>query len=518
MRSIPINFRTTKLSMLISMICLLILSVPQAHPDVILPDVFSDNMVLQRGMNVPVSGTADPDENIVVTINGRSKKTIANKDGSWSVRLSKMDAGGPFTMTVSGKNTITLTNVKAGEVWLCSGQSNMWWPVEKLYDVPRDLIPADNPDIHLYSLWSPESESYGKTPEWSPCTTETLKEFSAAAYYFGRYLQKELGVPVGLIHNSMGGSLPEAWMTRARLESHPDLRPIVSCWDSIMTVYPDARGLFDNYLLDLKKAMANEQTLPPKPEFAFVPKPLRIYMRHPQILRDAQLEPLIPYGIRGVIFYQGESSIARAYQYRTLFPEMIREWRSVWGQGTFPFLFVQLQNYKGGETLPELREAQLMSLSVPNTGMAVTIDIGDEGDVHANNKWDVGYRLALIAFNRVYGRNLVCSGPLYSSMKKDGNTIRLGFDHIADGLAAKNGEPLKGFTIAGNDRVFYEARAEIDGNEIVVSCKNVQNPVAVRYGWESSPECNLYNSAWLPASPFRTDSWPGITKGILRPY
>ncbi|MBN1292496.1 MAG: sialate O-acetylesterase, partial [Candidatus Latescibacteria bacterium] len=448
----------------------------QCFGDVNLPNIFGDNMVLQGDMKIPVWGTSAAGEKITVILNGKTVKTTADQDGRWMVKLGKMKPGGPYEMRVTGNNIIVLRNVKIGEVWLCSGQSNMWWPVERLHDIPGDVAPADNPDIRLFSVWSPEHDSFGKTPEWVQCDTETVREFSAAAYFFGRYLQQELKVPVGLIHCSMGGSIPEAWMTRKNLISNPEFKPIVTSWDSITTVYPDAMARFNQYLSDLKKAKADGTQLPDAPTFEFVPKPLRIYMRYPQIVYGAQLKPLAPYGIKGVIWYQGESSAARSYQYRDLFPAMISEWREFWDQGNFPFLYVQLANYNGGsaqESIPELREAQLMALSVPNTGMAVTVDIGDNDNVHANNKWDVGYRLALLAFDKVYGRNLLSSGPIYTSMKITGNTIRLKFKHKGEGLVAGGNESLKGFVIAGKDRKFYNAKAQIEGDEVVVSSSNV---------------------------------------------
>jgi sialate O-acetylesterase len=490
------------------------------HADVSLPGVFGDNMVLQRGRKIPVWGNADPGETVTVIFAGKTTKTIAGWDGGWKVFLGEMKAGGPYELVVSGMNTVTITDVMIGEVWLCSGQSNMWWPVKQLHDIPGDVAPENNANIRLFSVWSPESESYGEKPVWVPCTTETLREFSAVAYFFGRYLQQELSVTVGLIHSSMGGSVPEAWMTRAALESNAEFRPIVAYWDSISAAYPGAIDRFNNYLSDVGKANVERKTLPVPPEFPFVPKPLRIYMKFPQGIYNDQLAPIIPYGIRGVIWYQGESSTDRAYQYRSLFPAMIGEWRKAWNQGDFPFVFAQLANYSNTNPLmsiPELREAQLMALSVPNTSMAVTIDVGENNNVHYNDKWDVGKRLALAALHDVYRRNSVSSGPIYESMKIQGNTIRLRFSHIDKGLEAGNDGLLLGFTIAADDRVFYEAQAAIDGDEVVVTSEKVVHPVSVRYGWESCPKCTLYNTAGLPASPFRTDTWTGVTEGRTQP-
>ena len=488
--------------------------------DVVLPPFFGDNMVLQRGMRVPVRGTAAPGEKVTVAVAGETVTTTTGQDGRWKVLLNAMKAGGPFKLTVSGRNTVTFSDVMIGEVWFCSGQSNMWLPIELLHDIPADAATEPNENIRLCSVWSPESESYGKEPEWVPCTVETLREFSAVAYFYGRYLQKELGVTVGLIHSSMGGSVPEVWMTRIALESNPEFRPIVAYWDSVSVANPGAIDRFNSYLAVFKEAKAMGAKLPEPPAFPFVPKPLRIYMKYPQEVYDAQLAPVVPYGIRGVIWYQGESSIDRGYQYRSLFPAMIREWRKAWNQGDFPFIFVQLANFTNNDprmSIPELREAQLMTLSTPNTSMAVTIDIGEDNNVHANDKWNVGKRLALAALHDVYSRDVVSSGPVYESMSIRGNTVRLRFKHAESSLAAGGGGPLHGFTIAGDDRIFYEARAAIEGDEVVITSEKVARPVAMRYGWESCPKCNLFNTAGLPASPFRTDTWPGVTVGRTQP-
>jgi len=496
---------------------LLVLFASSASSDVSLPDIFNNGMVLQRGMMVPVWGTAGPGEKVTVTINGNSKSTTTSRDGSWSVKLNNMKAGGPFELIVKEANTVTFSDIKIGDVWLCSGQSNMWWPMKMMKDIPADKIPVDNPDIRLYSIWSPEHDLFGAKPEWSNCTPDNLGEFSAVAYFFGRELQHETGVTVGLIHSSMGGSVPETWMLRKTLSADSDFRPIVDYWDSITTAYPAVQKEFAEYLKGLAAFKTQNGPEPVKPDMPFVPKPLRYYMRYPQGVYDAQLKPLIPFAIKGVVWYQGESSTERAWQYRRLFPAMIDEWRGFWGQGDFPFIFVQLQNYNSSVAVAEIREAQFMTLAVPKTGMAVTVDIGDSTNVHANNKWDVGTRLALSALHVAYGRDIPYSGPLYSSMQRNGSSISIAFDHVEDGLVAANSEPLKGFEIAGEDRKFHNAQARIDGARVTVTSENVTDPVAVRYGWRSNPTCNLYNSAALPASPFRTDDWEESTYGRLSP-
>jgi len=491
-----------------------------ARADVRLPEVFGDHMVLQRDCEIPVWGTANPGERVRVSIDGRSAAAVAGGDGSWKVKLPKMHAGGPYEMTVAGKNKITLRDVLLGEVWVCSGQSNMWWPVERVTGIERIVAESNYPKIRLFSVWSPEHDSYGKKYEWAACAPETAKEFSAAAFFFGRDLHREMGVPVGLIHASMGGSVPEAWMNRRTLLSDSVLKPIVTWWDSVIADDPGIPDRFERYLEQLRRQKRENGPEPDDPRLAFLPKPMRFYMRFPEIVRRGQLLPVLGYGMRGVIWFQGESSIERAWQYRKLFPSMIREWRRDWGRGDFPFVYVQLQNYKTDpRQIAELREAQLMTLSsVKNTAMAVAIDIGDEDNVHFNNKWDVGRRLALAALGTVYGKDIVYSGPVYRSMRRDGSRIRLRFDHVCGGLESRNNQPLTDFEIAGKDRVFHPAEARISGSEVIVSSPDVPKPVAARYGWSDIPKCRLYNDAGLPASPFRTDSWRGVTEGNVIPY
>lgn len=486
--------------------------------DVKLPDVFSDNMVLQREQTVPVWGTADPGEKVNVSLNGQTASATAGKDGKWMARLGKMTAGGPFEMTVSGKNTVTFRNVLVGEVWLCSGQSNMWWTVDREKGIDPIVKAANYPNIRVFQFWTPENDSYGKRPAWDVCTPESIQEFSAVAFFFGKYLYEELGVPVGLIHTSMGGSVPEAWMTRKTLQADKDFRPILAYWDSLMTAYPGAKERYIQYLGELRAQKREKGPEPKDPNLPFLPKPLRFSMLYPTWLYDVQLEPLIPFGMRGVIWFQGESSAPRAWQYRRLFPAMIAEWRKVWGQGDFPFVYAQLSSYKSNpQQLPELREAQRLSLSVKNTAMAVTVDLGEEDNVHFNNKWDVGSRLAIAAFGTVYGRHIVYSGPMYQSMERQGNSIRLKFDHRGGGMEAKDNTPLREFTIAGADRVFHPAEAKFSGRDILVSSKDVPEPIAVRYGWSDIPKCNLANDSGLLASPFRTDDWKWTTEGKLAP-
>jgi sialate O-acetylesterase len=438
----------------------------QVQADVKLPSLIGDGMVLQQGMKVPLWGTADPDEKVTVQFQDQKVAATA-RDGKWSVVFDKLKAGGPFEMTITGKNTIRVKNVLVGEVWICSGQSNMEMKVVNSANAREVIANATNPMIRLFTVKRIKADKplSDVTGNWSECTPQTLPGFSAVGYFFGRDLEKALGVPVGLIHTSWGGTPAEFWTSRAVLDAYPELK-----------------GLNGSQLY------------------------------------NGMIAPLIPYAIRGATWYQGESNAKGAYQYRTLFPAMIKNWRDDWKQGDFPFLFVQLAPYKKIEKEPqesdwaELREAQLLtSLKVPNTAMAVITDVGDEKDIHPKRKEPVGARLALAALGLAYGKEVVYSGPLYDNMHVEGNKAVLAFTHIYGGLVAKDG-PLTGFTIAGEDKKFVNAEAEIRNNAVVVWSARVDKPIAVRYGWANYPTGNLWNRDGLPASPFRTDDFPMITR------
>lgn len=482
--------------------------------DVKLPALVGDNMVLQRDLANSIWGWAEPGEEVSVQMSGQTKKTVAGEDGKWLLKLDPMKAGGPFEMTIKGKNEIKLKNVLIGEVWVCSGQSNMEWPV-KLCDNPDEEIKnAHYPNIRLItvpkkSTTNPQDDFVGA---WVECSPKTVADFSAVGYFFGRKLSNELNVPVGLINSSWGGSACESWINPEIVDQFSEFRPIME-----RKIKKEEDSSLDrNNLNDNQNA---------------------------GYLYNGMIVPLKKYGIRGAIWYQGETNAGRAYQYRNLFPLMIQNWRNEWGQGDFSFYFVQLANFitdknrTGTEpredAWAELREAQSMTLRLPNTGEAVSIDIGDPNDIHPRNKQDVGLRLALHALARDYrpegaergdrggqqggqgqqgGRQrLATDGPRFQSLKIEGDKAVVNFQpRTANGLKAKEGE-LKGFAIAGTDRKFYWADAKMEGNRVVVSSADVPQPVAVRYGWSDNPSCNLVNGAGLPASPFRTDFWPGVT-------
>jgi len=462
-----------------SLACLaLFLSCVASEAAVRLPAVIGDGMVLQRGCPVPIWGWAAKGEEVTVTLADKTLTAKADDDGRWKVVFPKLEVGQPLEMTVRGSSgsLMTLKNILVGEVWVCSGQSNMEMGVGLCNNAKEEVANAKYPDIRLFMVPKVKAELPAKDVHatWKECSPKTIAAdgwcgFSAAAYFFGRELHKELKVPVGLIDTSWGGTPAEYWTSRNALLANPTLKPLA-----------EGEGMYVN-----------------------------------SYLYNGMIAPLVPYAIRGAIWYQGETNVGGAYLYRTLFPAMIADWRAAWGQGDFPFLFAQIAPfpYAPNNPCPELWEAQLMTLkSVPNTGMAVTTDIGDVKDIHPKNKQEVGRRLALWALARSYNRPIVCSGPIYRSMAIEGNTIRLNFDHVGGGLAASDGKPLAEFTIAGADQKFVPATATIDGDTIVVRAEGVAKPVAVRFAWRDIAQPNLANKDGLPASPFRTDSWKGVTQ------
>lgn len=636
--------------------------------DIRLPAIVGDNMVLQSGGKVAIWGWADPGEEVAIRMSWQAgqPRVTAGQDGKWMLKIKAPKVGGPYEMTLTGKNTITLKNILCGEVWVCSGQSNMEWPTAASASGPQEVAAADYPKIRLFTVQkkiadAPQADCVG---QWTECSPQTVGGFSAIGYFFGRYLHKELDVPVGLINTSWGGTVAEAWTSEGTLATYPEFKARIDQIaearanpDASMKKYRDALAQWHKQIesagvqgagctsLDFDDSAWQEMELPVLWEQttlgnfdglvwfrktievpdSWVGKELtldlgpiddmdttwvngvkigahmessqwmaprqykvgagvikagrnviavqvldtgggggiygqpaqmkikpadagddaaislagkwryRVAMdlasmpaqpqpptwannpNAPTVLYNGMIAPLIPFGIRGAIWYQGESNADRAYQYRELFPDMITDWRQSWGVKSFPFLFVQLANFMATKPEPgdsawaELREAQSMTLSLKDTGMATIIDIGAADDIHPKNKQDVGKRLALWAMAKTYGKKgLVYSGPLYKSMKIRDGKIVLRFDCIGEGLAAK-GDALKGFAIAGADRKFVWADAVIEGKTVVVSSDKVPEPVAVRYAWADNPVCNLYNKADLPASPFRTDDWPGVT-------
>ena len=483
-----------------------------ARADVKLPGLISDGMVLQQGMSVPLWGWADEGEEVTVEFQ-KQKVTATTKDGKWMVRLKSLKAGGPFTLAISGKNKIELKNVLVGEVWICSGQSNMQWSLRQTENAEAEIANARYPMIRLFTVPRSEVDAAAKDvkADWKECGPETVATFSAVGYYFGRDLHKARNVPVGLINNAVGGSPAESWINPGILKADAEYRQFADEYPRRMEQYESALAKFKE---DSEKAKAEAKPAPRGPGRPWMPAGLY----------NGMLAPLVPYAIKGAIWYQGESNATRAYQYRRLFPAMIRNWRADWGQGDFPFLFVQLAAFGpnsktlGESDWAELREAQLMTLSnTPNTGMAVAIDVGTYDDIHPRNKQPVGSRLALSARAVAYGEGLTHSGPVYQSMKIEGDKVILSFKQTGGGLEARGGGGLKGFIIAGDDKVWREATAEIRDNRVIVSSADVPKPVAVRYAWIKYPTGNFFNKEGLPATPFRTDDWPGVTQPKINP-
>jgi len=444
----------------------------QPHP------LFSEGAVLQHGTTVPIWGTADEGERVTVAFQGKQASTTTD-DGRWLVRLGGLEAGGPFDLVIRTEDeTLTIGNVMVGEVWICSGQSNMQWPVQRSADSEATI--ANSADDRLRLLTVPRQGTGEPLEtvdvEWVECGPETVPGFSAVGYHFGKRLREELDAPIGLISSNYGGTPAEAWTDPEALASHPELKAILER-----------------------------------------PRPEREQHR-PGWLFNAMIEPLIPYAFKGVIWYQGEANARRAYEYRTLFPAMIESWRAAWGQGDFPFLFVQLAPFMKIEEEPtesawaELREAQLLTAqTAPSTAMAVITDVGEEDDIHPRQKQPVGERLALAALALAYEREVPYSGPVLEEARFENGKAILTFDHVHGGLVARDGS-LTGFTIAGEDRVFHNAQAAITGPDTIeVHSPEVEEPVAARFGWANYPVVNLWNEAGLPASPFRTDDWPGVT-------
>lgn len=627
-----------------------------AIANVKLPLVFNDGMVLQRDQLIPVWGWADVNEEIEIRFNKQIVNTKADKDGKWKVNLKAQKAGGPFELIVKGKNTIAIKDVLIGEVWVCSGQSNMEFTVSQAMNFTKEIKDADFPIIRQFLVqkdMSSTPKSDLKAGKWEMCNGSTVGGFTAVGYFFAKKLYAELKVPIGIINTSWGGTCVETWTSREAFESSEEFKEMISKVpniqiDSLLVtqknkliakieqiqgskiVTDDAffknfafndgnwpmmnvPGLWENQQLpnldgvvwfrksveiskenagkagtlelskiddqdvsyingveigttnnynenrvytipagvlkegtnvisvkvidysggggiygeasNLKLTVQNT-VIPLAGQWKFNVVNIKSELspnQYPSLLFNAMVNPLIPYAIKGVLWYQGEANASRAEQYKKAFPLMINDWRQKWHQGDFPFYFVQLStfdefggNSNKGSMWAELREAQTKTLKLPNTGMAVTTDIGNAKDIHPTNKQDVGKRLAAIALNNTYKKNIVFSGPTYKTQEIKGNQIILTFDNIGSGLytSDKNGI-LRGFEIAGTDKVFHSAKAIIKNNKVILSTEKVQNPVAVRYGWaDDDTEINLFNNEKFPASPFRTDEWNMITAGV----
>jgi sialate O-acetylesterase len=555
-----------------------LLAATSLSADVKLPAIFGDHMVLQQEAKVPVWGTADAGEKITVTAGDHTGTATAGADGKWRVDLAPFAPNTPpLTVMVVGKNTLKFDDVLIGEVWLASGQSNMELPLSSQPEAADTEAYAADPQLRLFlvtkqAFLDPQSDCGGK---WELASADSIKPFSAIAYYFGRDLRAKLNRPVGLIGTYWGGTPASAWISLSGLQKAPPFQGFVdqhsfvidydahyaekhAAWEPKIKDWNDTyKAAYDATLTAwndaVRKAQSAGQPAPPKPEppapIPGEPPNLEHDFHMAAMLYNGMIAPVVPYAIKGVIWYQGENNTGNPIEYRTLFPRLITDWREKWGQGDFPFLFVQLAGLAVGghfdaydkpngdpswpfirdNDWPLLRDAQAMALSLPNTGMATAIDIGDNGNIHPPDKLDVGLRLALAARHVAYGQDIVYSGPVYDKMTVEGNAIRVSFTQIGGGLVLADSpakfpgwqptptDHLVGFVIAGADKKYVLAQAKIDGSTVVVSSPDVPNPIAVRYNWANFGQANLYNKEGLPAMPFRTDNWDTVISPTLPP-
>ena len=494
-------------NLLLIAICL-VLSL-RAQAEVTLPSLLADHMVVQRGLPVHVWGMAAPGEAVWVSFRNESRTATADELGRWSVYLPSGEAGGPFSMTIKGVNVITLTDVLVGDVWVASGQSNMEFPLSGAANAEAEIAAAKYPRIRLFHVKRKASDyplaNVADAETWVACSPETVEKFSAIGYFFARDLQQKIGVPIGVIESSWGGTTAEAWTSLGALSADASLMPAFAARARMVQDQATTVLRLEKEEREFKQASAQAKA-EGKPEPPPLPWHPDFDSWGPAALYNGMIAPLTPFAIRGVIWYQGESNAGpeRASWYARVLETLIGDWRRAWGQGDFPFLIVQIANWNADpeSQWPVVRDAQRQALTLKNTGLVVTIDIGDAVDIHPKNKQDVGLRLALAARAIAYGEKIEYSGPLNRQLTNEDHALRIWFDHAASGLVVR-GDELKGFEIAGADRKFSPAQAKIEGSSIVVSSSDVPAPVFVRYGWAANPNCNLYNREGLPASPFQ---------------
>jgi sialate O-acetylesterase len=480
------------------------------HADVKLNGLFTTGAVLQCEKRIPIWGTAADGERVTVAIRD-FRASVTAKGGRWTVYLPPMPPGGPYSLTVLGRTRIVLKNIVFGEVYLCVGQSNMEWPVSLSSGAAEALLESRDPMLRLYTVPRAISDTplTDVSAAWQPSTPESARGFSAVAYYFGRSLRSHLGRPVGLIQSAWSATTAQSWTSRLALTAHTETAPLIAVYERDKEGYVRA---LDEFMVAREVARANGEADPPSPA-----NPTG--QGSPSTVYNAMIAPLAPFALRGIISYQGESNTEDPKLYRTLFPAMIESWRAAFGDPSLPVLFVQLAPFLKRSESPresawaELRDAQLeVSQTVASTGMVVTIDVGDEYDIHPRDKQTVGERLERLARVLVYGQNVEASGPVFDSMTVDSNKAILHFTHIGGGLETHDSKALTGFTIAGADGKYLNASAVIQGDTVIVSAPGVDYPVNVRYGWADYPEGNLWNRAGLPASPFRTDRPPPLKR------
>jgi sialate O-acetylesterase len=516
-------------SAILFLIAILAFTPNPLHGEVKLASLFSDHMVLQRRAPIAIFGTAAPGESVAVTLAQATKQTTAGPDGRWLLRMDAMEAGGPYAMAVVGHNFLIVKDIYIGEVWLGSGQSNMDMTVaaEDRYwcgvnNEEAEVAAVNYPQIRMFKVKLKMSDTAADDAagQWQVTTPETVKKYSATGYFFARELWRTYHVPVGIIDSSFGASTAQAWISPEAMRSHSEFAYMLDGYAKAKADWaPAAAEEIEKHRIAMNawapiaaEALSEGKFEPRGPGLADPGQ----NQHNPSVLFNGMIAPLIPYTMRGVIWYQGESNEDAKSQpvYRLLMETLIDDWRARWGEGEFPFLYVQLAsqfqlaldpNQQG--VIAATREAQLQNLSVPHTGMAVTIDIGDAGNVHPKDKQDVGVRLGLLARHIAYGEAVEDSGPVADKIVVEGNAIRVHFTHIDGGFVFRGGKTPIGFAIAGADKKFVWADAKVDGDSIVLTSAAVTAPVAVRYGWADNPPVNLYNKANLPASPFRSDSW-----------
>ena len=480
-----------------------------------LPRFFSDNMVLQRDLPVKIWGWADPGQEVEVSFAGQKVISKAGSDGRWTVSLAPLPANAePAEISISsGDKKISIKNVLVGEVWICSGQSNMEWVLASSQNAKEALAAANHPGIRHFKVKLTTSPKPQKdvAGEWLVCTPAGAINFTAVGYHFALQLHQKLNVPIGLINTSWGGTRIEPWTDPEGFTVSPKLKDISDLIAGADEVHRTAQAAkldqIETWLKESRAALEKKSDLPAFP--ARMPEHPLNQADKPTAIYNAMVAPLVPYAFRGAIWYQGESNNGEGMLYYEKMRALISSWRNLWKQGDFPFLYVQLAPYRYGrpEALPGIWEAQTAALSIPNTGMAVITDIGNVSDIHPRNKEEVGRRLSLWALAKTYRQEgIEYSGPLYKSKKLDGSRVILSFEH-ADALKSLDGKPLSWFTLAGADKSFVEAKAEISGDKVIVTSDAVTAPAEVRFGWNELAEPNLANGAGLPASPFRTDNW-----------
>jgi sialate O-acetylesterase len=499
----------------------LLLCACYAYTEARLPQVLSEHAVLQRDSPIHIWGWANPGEAVTVTLLKQKQSATTDDLGKWSVYLAPERAGGPYVLTVQATNTITISDILIGDVWFASGQSNMEMPLKGfpgsavLKNGAEEIANSNQPQIHLLRVNKrPSNHPLPdlKDPDevWTLCTPETAANFSAVAYFFGREIQQTEQVPIGLIDDTWGGTPAEAWISLDSISADASLMPVFQAWA------PMANRAVDNdavIAMEKRQDETARQANAPAPRHPWHPA---FESWAPAFLYNGMVAPFIEFPIKGVIWYQGEANTGheRGPLYYRVFPTLIQDWRTKWGEGNFPFLFVQISSFKstGAEDWGLVRDAQRRTLERTNTGMAVTLDVGDPDNVHPSDKQTVGYRLALIARNLSYGEHLEDSGPLFRYAIPEGAYIRVWFDH-ADGLTARGGT-VAGFEVAGDDHRFSSATARLDGNTVRVSSSQIKAPKYVRYAWANAPQANLFNSAGLPASTFSSES--AVDAGIQR--